>query len=116
MAIPEIESYQFGKIVIDGQTYTRDVIITPQGVLCPWWRDQGHTLHPEDLRAISELNVDTLIIGQGSINRMEVPMATLQHLQKKYREVICLSTPEACRRYNLERKSRAVVAALHLTC
>ncbi len=116
MAMPVIESYQFGTIVIDGRSYTRDVIITPQGVLCPWWRVQGHSLHPEDLTAISELDVEMLIIGQGSNKRMEVPRETLQHLQQKYGEVVCLSTPEACQRYNQERKSRAVIAALHLTC
>lgn len=116
MTIPKIDSYQFGKIVIDGQPYTRDVIITPQGVLAPWWRVEGHTLHIEDLEALYKLLINTLIIGQGSISRMEVPTTTLEFLQKRFREVLCLPTAAACERYNLEREREKVAAALHLTC
>jgi hypothetical protein len=33
MAVPQIESYRFGRIVVDGQVHTRDVIILPHRVI-----------------------------------------------------------------------------------
>lgn len=33
-----IEDYEFGRITIDGATYTSDVIIRPEGVDDSWWR------------------------------------------------------------------------------
>jgi hypothetical protein len=46
MIPPKIDSYKFGRIVIDGQAYSRDVIILPDRVIRDWWRDSGHILHP----------------------------------------------------------------------
>jgi len=39
-----IESYKFGEILIDGVTYTSDVIIYPDSVDFKWWRKEGHLL------------------------------------------------------------------------
>ena len=46
--IPQIESYDFGRIVIDGEIYIADVIVTPDGVKADWWRKMGHSLCQED--------------------------------------------------------------------
>ena len=45
----KITSYGFGRIVIDGKTYDKDVIILPEAVVSPWWRAEGHVLTPADL-------------------------------------------------------------------
>ena len=45
---PRIDSCRFGGITIDGEVYTRDVIIRPEGVTANWWRKDGHGLCPED--------------------------------------------------------------------
>jgi hypothetical protein len=37
MAVPKIESYHFGEIVIDGRRYSSDVIIYPDRVEGQWW-------------------------------------------------------------------------------
>lgn len=39
-----IASYSFGKITIDGQTFTSDLIIYPGRIDPSWWRREGHFL------------------------------------------------------------------------
>ena len=48
MPIPHIDSYQFGKIVIDGVTHTKDVILLPTKTIHNWWRTEGHFLDISD--------------------------------------------------------------------
>ena len=43
-----ITSYRFGKIDIDGRTYTSDVMITPERGVDAWWRKEGHRMGPEE--------------------------------------------------------------------
>jgi hypothetical protein len=49
MAVPKIESYRFGEIVIDGQRHSEDVIIYPDRVDAKWWRKEGHSLALTDV-------------------------------------------------------------------
>ena len=44
----KIDSYSFGRIVINGKTYTSDVIIFPDKVDASWWRKEGHLLQLAD--------------------------------------------------------------------
>jgi len=39
-----IEHYSFGRIVIDGKEYTKDLIIYPDKIRANWWRKEGHKL------------------------------------------------------------------------
>ncbi len=50
----KIENYQFGRITIEGRTYTSDVIISPDGVNNSWWRETGHEVSINDLGPILE--------------------------------------------------------------
>lgn len=116
MASPKINSYKFGQIVIDGQSYTSDVIILPERVIAGWWRIEGHSLHTEDLQAVFEVAPEVLVIGQGAVSRMKVPESTRQALKAVGIEVIAQPTQEAIEAYNSLRQQRTVAAALHLTC
>ena len=111
-----IDSYRFGRIVIDNQSYTKDIILLPDSVIPNWWRKTGHKLHIDDLRAVFEAHPTTLIVGQGSISRMNIPLETRQALKDAGIALIALPTGEACQRYNDLRKEGNVAAALHLTC
>ena len=73
-----IDSYRFGSITIDNQRYTKDVIITHDGVTSPWWRGEGHNLMPEDLAAVVAASPQVLVIGTGSFGVMKVPDGTLE--------------------------------------
>lgn len=115
---PRIDSYDFGRITIDGETYSRDVIVSPDGVRPEWWRKEGHSLHPEDLSSVLDPPPQVLVIGCGASGLLSVPDETRRWLTEKGIELVDLPTRAACGRYN-ELSSEAgarVVAGLHLTC
>jgi len=116
MAVPRIESYSFGEIVIDGRHYSNDVIIYPNRVDGHWWREEGHSLAPEDIWDVLQAPPDILVIGQGSAALMDVPDETRHKLHEAGIEVIAEPTERACKTYNRLRTRKCVVAALHLTC
>jgi hypothetical protein len=116
MAVPKIESYQFGEIVIDGQRYSSDVIVYPDRIDSQWWRKEGHSLEPADVWEILQAPPEVLVIGQGNPGRMDVPAVTWRKLEEAGIEVIVEPTTRACDTYNRLRLKRRVVAALHLTC
>jgi hypothetical protein len=61
-----IDNYSFGKISIDGKTYSSDVIIFPERVHDSWWRKEGHSLCLEDIQDVFDYLPEVLIIGRGS--------------------------------------------------
>jgi len=112
-----IESYEFGRVVIGGQTYTSDVIVWPEGVDPSWWRVRGHSLCREDLEPVLSHEPQVLIIGTGASGLMQVPPEMQQYMAARCEEVHVERTPRACSLYNeLADSGRRVVAALHLTC
>ena len=113
---PHIDSYRFGSITIDGETYTKDVIILPDRVIAGWWRQEGHSLQPSDLEEVLAATPATLIVGQGTFGRMRVSEQTLLVLEQAGIELIALPSKDACKKYNQLRERGNAAAALHLTC
>jgi hypothetical protein len=113
---PKIDSYHFGKIVIDGQAYDKDLIIAPHGVTPNWWRAEGHSLAMGDLEVVLEAPPEVLVIGQGAYGYMKLPDSIRQELESAGMEVLVQRTAEACQTYNRLLVDRQVIAALHLTC
>jgi hypothetical protein len=111
-----IESYSFGYIVIDGKSYTSDVVIYADRVDDSWWRKRGHLLTLEDLKGVIAEGTKTLIIGTGRSGLMRVPPETLQYLTSRGFEVIVENTGDACQSYNRLSQQGPVIAALHLSC
>lgn len=116
MSSPKIDQYEFGQIVIDGKTHTKDVIILPGRVIAGWWRREGHALHPEDLEAVIEDSPDVLCVGQGAYGRMKITADARETLEAAGIELVSEKTEAACQRYNQLREGRKAAAALHLTC
>ncbi|MEA1965318.1 MAG: MTH938/NDUFAF3 family protein [Candidatus Aerophobetes bacterium] len=111
-----IDSYEFGHIVIEGKSYTSDIIIYPQKIDAHWWRKEGHLLLPQDLKEVLEEKPEVLIIGTGDSGLMKVPPETLMYIKSKGIEAKVEPTRLACRLYNKVYSSRRTIAALHLTC
>ncbi len=109
-----IESYGFGRIVIDGRTYTSDVIIFPDRVLSSWWRKEGHSLDIEDLREVVEFKPKILVVGTGHSGSMKPKDETREFLESKGIEVIVERTKKACDILNSLGSN--AVGAFHLTC
>jgi len=117
MGIWMIDSYDFGRIVIDGKQYTSDLIIFPNRVLSGWWRKEGHLLHINDLDEVVKEKAGVLIIGTGHSGLMKVPTETQEFIKGKGFELIIQPTEEACKTYNsLVKSGKRVLAAIHLTC
>lgn len=111
-----IEEYAFGRIVIDGATYTSDVLIYPDRVDASWWRAEGHSVCLDDLRDALAADPAVLVLGQGTPGRMAVPDSVRDALTGRGVEVIVQPTAEAVKTYNRLAPDTRVVAGLHLTC
>ncbi len=114
--MPYIDSYEFGRIVIDGRKYTQDVIISGDKIRDKWWRKEGHMLHKEDIGEILDEEPEVLIIGTGAYGVMKVSGEVTELLESRGIEFRIEKTGDACRLYNEISKEKNVVAALHLTC
>jgi hypothetical protein len=112
----KIEHYSFGKISINGKTYTSDVIIYPGRVDSSWWRKEGHYLQVVDLTDVINAKPEVLIIGTGYSGVMVVPKETISHLESKGIEVHVARSEKAVEMFNKLQKEKLVIAALHLTC
>jgi hypothetical protein len=113
--MPRIEGYRFGRVVVDGEVQTKDVIVLPKRVLPKWWRREGHALVLEDLREVIDELPPKLVVGTGASSQMRPDPAALEELRRRGIEVEVLPTPEAVRRYQALDPAGAA-AALHLTC
>ena len=111
-----IDAYYFGRIVIDGNAFTTDVIIFPDRVMDNWWRKDGHVLHVEAVELIVEEKPEVLIIGTGKYGILKVLPQTREYIDSRGVELIVEQTEQACEIYNKISRDRKVVAALHLTC
>ena len=112
-----IDSYQFGKIVIDGAAYNSDLIILGGAVQPNWWRKQGHSLSADDLQPVITAKPSVLVVGCGASGLMKVPNQTRRALQENDIQLEALDTHKAVQRFNeLSQQGASVAAALHLTC
>ena len=68
----KIDSYEFGKICIDGRAYSSDLIVTTDKIEDSWWRKEGHRLQIPDLDSIIDAQPDFLVVGTGYYGRMVV--------------------------------------------
>ena len=116
MPSPTIDDYQFGRIVVSGESYTGDIIIFPDHVQANWWREEGHSLTVDDLETVFTVHPSLLIIGLGASSRMHIPEETLAVIRVAGIRVTALPTREACALYNELKDSECVIAGLHLTC
>ena len=114
--MPLIESYSFGRIVIEGHKYSSDVLVYPESVQDAWQRLEGHNLQLEDLEDALRHSPDVLVIGTGTFGRMKVTSELKAILEQKGVNVIVARTGQAVRKYNEMQNEGEVVAALHLTC
>lgn len=110
-----LEDYSFGRILVDGEEHTRDVIVLPERVVSNWWRQDGHSLALEDLDEVRDELPERLILGCGAHGQLKPPQAVIDALEKRGIEVEAVDTAEAVRRYG-ESDERRTAAALHLTC
>ena len=112
-----IESYNFGRMVIDGTSYTKDVIIYPDGrILSPWWRNQGHVLEVIDLEELIAAGPEIIICGTGAMGVMRPTDALIEYLETNNIEFIAQRSPKAVETYNQLPGNKKAGGCFHLTC
>jgi hypothetical protein len=111
-----IDSYDFGKIIVEGKQYTHDIIIFSDHVKADWWRKESHNVYLEDLEDVFKHKVKTLIIGTGHDGMMQVSSEVFNYCTSNNVKLLALPTKEAVKLYNKLYLEEGVVAALHLTC
>jgi hypothetical protein len=113
--MPRVEGYRFGRLVVDGEEQTRDVIVLPDRLVTNWWRAEGHRLALADLGEVIDELPERLVVGTGAYGQMRPDAEALDQLRQRGVDVEALPTEEAVRRYSELDPSRTA-AALHLTC
>lgn len=113
--LARIEEYAFGRVLVDGEEHTKDLIVLPHRVVGGWWRRDGHALVLEDLEDVVDELPERLIVGTGAYGQMRPDPATLEELFARKIEVESLPTPDAVKRFG-ELNPARTAAALHLTC
>ena len=76
-----IDSYTFGRIVIDGKQYRNDLIVSLDKVVDNWWRKEGHQLYVEDLERVLKAKPEVLVVGTGYSGLMKVPPETKKYVE-----------------------------------
>ena len=112
-----VDSYQFGRIVIDGKAYSSDCLILGDCVRADWWREEGHLLAVEDLQSVIAARPSVLVVGCGASGLMRVTEKAKHLLEENDIELVALDTHTAVKKFNeLADKGENIAAALHLTC
>jgi hypothetical protein len=112
----KIDSYSFGKMVIDDQVYKSDLIIYPDKIDSSWWRKEGHLLQLEDLEAILAAAPEILVVGTGYFGLMKVQDELKKELAGRNMELHVEKSARAVEIFNSFRTRRKTVGAFHLTC
>lgn len=111
-----VDSYSFGRIIIDNHSYTSDIILFPDRVYSTWWRKEGHRLCLEDLEEIPFEHYDVFIVGTGFFGAMKVDKDVQAFMKDKGIQLLVEKTKDAVRTYNDIVQQKRVVGAFHLTC
>lgn len=118
--MPKIESYQQGKIIIDGKTYTRDVLILLNGKIKH--RDDvyldfvNHIVKQAEIMELLKGYPEIVIIGTGEKEKLKLSFHLERLITDMKADLVALSTPKAVEKYNeLTQKNMRIVALFHLT-
>lgn len=112
-----IDSYGFGKMIVDGTGYATDVLIFGETVKANWWRKNGHELCLADISdAIDEFKPEVIVIGTGKFGMMQVLPETRSYIESLSIQLFAEKTGQAWQTFNRLAGSKKVLGAFHLTC
>ncbi len=108
-----IESYSFGRMIINRKEYLNDLVIFPDRIVSNWWRDEGYLLQNADLAEVFAAKPKILIIGTGYSGMMKVSQEVRRYCMENDIKLIDALTEKAVQEYN-RLSGPGVVAAFHL--
>jgi hypothetical protein len=112
-----IDTIAFGSIAIHGKQITTDLILYPDGrIEDHWWRNKGHQLTVDDIRALVAAKPDIIIAGTGIYGRMKPDSSLAGWLKQMGIQFIGKPNQKAAEAYNRLSPKYRVGACFHLTC
>lgn len=112
-----IDAYAFGRMQINGKTYTTDLFILPGGrVREHWWRRRGHAVGMADLVPVLSARPAVLVIGTGASGMMRPDPGLSADLASEGIRLVAIPSADAVRHFNALPPETRVAAAFHLTC
>ena len=112
-----ITDFSFGKIVVNGKTYSDDIKIVRGQVISDWWRKSGHRVDIKDVTDILEAKPDILVIGKGSPGLMKSTSSLRDYLDVNDVELIERKTAKAIEVFNkLYQEGKNVAGGFHISC
>jgi hypothetical protein len=112
-----ITAFSFGRMVIDGVTYTNDVKIIQNMVVPDWWRKSGHSVDVDDVHDILNYHPHILVIGKGDPGFMTTSAGLRKVLAQESIELIEEKTTRAIQIFNqVLEEDRRVAAGFHVAC
>jgi len=112
-----IDSYEFGRMSVDGRSYSSDLILYPDGSINDrWWRREGHLLQVDDLDRTEKVRPEIIVIGIGAYGMMRVGEETRAYLDSLCDEMVIEKTQYAVERFNELSRLHSVEGMFHLTC
>ena len=112
-----IKQFSFGKIIVNGVSYTSDIKIIQGKVIPEWWRKSGHRVDVDDIKDILKSKPDILVIGKGKPGLMKSSRSLREFLKDNEIELIEEKTSKAVQTFNrLLKEGKDVSAGLHVSC
>lgn len=112
-----IEEYRFGRITVDGKSYTDDIKIVDGKVKPDWWRKAGHSVETSDIQDVLAAGPEIFVLGTGASGRVRVPEEFKTMLAQRGIKLIAEPTEQAVNTYDrLISQGKNVAAGFHLTC
>jgi len=117
--MPNINSTQFGSVVIDNKKYNQVLIINDSIIERDYNKLEelfgtSHKIGNWERDELLKGNPEAIIIGTGQSGAMEVDQDFIGFMKEKNIEVIIAKTLEAIEIYNKQNKK--VNALIHTTC
>lgn len=107
-----IQSYTEQAVIINGQSYTHSLLLTPNQLHSPWGPTSIQQLTDEHIQSLLTYKPELILLGTGKTLHFP-PHALLQPLLDAHVGVEVMDTGAACRTYMLlVSEGRAVVALL----
>lgn len=112
-----IDSYRFGEMLVNGRSFTSDLIIFGDHIEDQWWRENGHVVDLHDLNDVLTHRPDVLVVGRGKLGAMKIPETTIDAIEDAGIQLVDARTEEAVVVFNeMANTGKTIVGAFHLTC
>lgn len=115
----KINKCGFGRIIVNNEAFSSDVVITDKGIVPSWSREKWHRLMPADLSDIKSLKPKTVVIGTGFFGFMRITKEVRAFFRDNNIQYFAERTSNAVKRFNTLAKDKnitSLVGLFHITC